>query len=139
MVMASLLAGRNVVEGPWDGRSQCGSVLGTGPAPDPPGRRPASDIGPASDLRRQVDAGTGRRQPDVRGSAEPLTQSELRVLRYLPTNLTQPEIAAELYVSANTVNTHISHLYRKLGAHRRGEAVECARRLGLLGAVPGRD
>jgi LuxR family transcriptional regulator, maltose regulon positive regulatory protein len=63
---------------------------------------------------------------------EPLTKSELRVLRYLPTNLTQPEIAAELYLSVNTVNTHIRHLYTKLGTHRRGEAVERARALGLL-------
>jgi LuxR family transcriptional regulator, maltose regulon positive regulatory protein len=63
---------------------------------------------------------------------EPLTKSEIRVLRYLPTNLTQPEIAAELYLSVNTVNTHISHLYTKLGTHRRGEAVERARAFGLL-------
>ena len=62
---------------------------------------------------------------------EPLTKSELRVLRYLPTNLTQPEIAAELYLSVNTVNTHISHLYTKLGTHRRGAAVE-RRAVGLL-------
>ncbi len=65
---------------------------------------------------------------------EPLTKSELRVLRYLPTNLTQPEIAAELYLSVNTVNTHISHLYTKLGTHRRGAAVERARAVGLLAA-----
>jgi LuxR family maltose regulon positive regulatory protein len=69
--------------------------------------------------------------------SEPLTKSELRVLRYLPTNLTQPEIAAELYLSVNTVNTHISHLYTKLGTHRRGEAVERARAAGLL-APPSR-
>jgi LuxR family transcriptional regulator, maltose regulon positive regulatory protein len=71
------------------------------------------------------------RRPPVR-LREPLTRSELRVLRYLPTNLTQPEIAAELYLSVNTVNTHISHLYTKLGTHRRGEAVERARAVGLL-------
>jgi LuxR family maltose regulon positive regulatory protein len=66
---------------------------------------------------------------DLRG---PLTESETRVLRYLPTNLSQPEIAGELSLSVNTVNTHIGHLYAKLGAHRRGEAVEQARSLGLL-------
>jgi LuxR family maltose regulon positive regulatory protein len=71
-----------------------------------------------------------RREPER--LREPLTKSELRVLRYLPTNLTQPEIAAELYLSVNTVNTHISHLYTKLGTHRRGEAVERARAAGLL-------
>jgi LuxR family maltose regulon positive regulatory protein len=64
--------------------------------------------------------------------SEPLTKSEIRVLRYLPTNLSQPEIAGELGVSLNTVGTHLRHLYAKLGAHRRGEAVERARHLGLL-------
>jgi LuxR family maltose regulon positive regulatory protein len=63
---------------------------------------------------------------------EPLSQSEMRVLRYLPTNLSAPEIANELYVSTNTVKTHLHHLYAKLGTHRRGEAVERARALGLL-------
>ena len=63
---------------------------------------------------------------------EPLRQSELRVLRYLPTNLTAPEIAAELYVSLNTVKTHTRNLYTKLGTHHRAEAVARARALGLL-------
>jgi LuxR family transcriptional regulator, maltose regulon positive regulatory protein len=63
---------------------------------------------------------------------EPLRQSELRVLRYLPTNLTAPEIAAELYVSLNTVKTHTRSLYAKLGTHHRAEAVARARSLGLL-------
>jgi LuxR family maltose regulon positive regulatory protein len=63
---------------------------------------------------------------------EPLTESETRVLRYLPTNLSQAEIAGELHLSVNTINTHIRHLYTKLGAHRRGEAVGRARALGLL-------
>jgi LuxR family maltose regulon positive regulatory protein len=67
---------------------------------------------------------------------EPLSDSELRVLRYLPTNLTGPEIAAELCVSHNTVRTHISHLYGKLGTHTRAEAVACARALGLLAPSP---
>jgi LuxR family transcriptional regulator, maltose regulon positive regulatory protein len=63
---------------------------------------------------------------------EPLTDSEVRVLRYLPTNLSAPEIASELYVSTNTVKTHMHHLYAKLGTHRRGETVARARALGLL-------
>jgi LuxR family maltose regulon positive regulatory protein len=63
---------------------------------------------------------------------EPLSKSEIRVLRYLPTNLTAPEIANDLYVSTNTVKTHMHHLYAKLGTHRRGEAVARARALGLL-------
>jgi LuxR family transcriptional regulator, maltose regulon positive regulatory protein len=67
---------------------------------------------------------------------EPLSDSELRVLRYLPTNLTGPEIARELYVSHNTVRTHITHLYAKLGTHTRAEAVTRARALGLLAPFP---
>jgi LuxR family maltose regulon positive regulatory protein len=63
---------------------------------------------------------------------EALSESELRVLRYLPTNLTAPEIARELYVAPTTVKTHIRNLYAKLGAHRRAAAVESARALGLL-------
>ena len=63
---------------------------------------------------------------------EPLSDSELRVLRYLPTNLTAPEIARELYVSRNTVKAHMRNVYAKLGAHRRAEAVARARDLGLL-------
>ena len=63
---------------------------------------------------------------------EPLSDSEIRVLRYLPTNLTAPEIARELYVSRNTVRTHVRHLYAKLGTHGRAEAVASARDLGLL-------
>jgi LuxR family transcriptional regulator, maltose regulon positive regulatory protein len=65
---------------------------------------------------------------------EPLTHSETRVLRYLPTHMGTPEIAAELYLSANTVKTHLRHLYRKLGAHSRREAVQRARAIGLLTA-----
>ena len=64
--------------------------------------------------------------------AEPLSGSELRVLRYLPTNLTAPEIAGELYVSPNTVRTHVRNLYAKLGTHHRAETVTRARDLGLL-------
>jgi len=67
---------------------------------------------------------------------EPLSDSEIRVLRYLPTNLSVREIARELYVSHNTVKTHISHLYAKLGTHTRAEVVARARALGLLAPSP---
>jgi LuxR family maltose regulon positive regulatory protein len=67
-----------------------------------------------------------------RGLDEQLTHSEVRVLRYLPTQLTGPEIAHELFLSVNTVGTHTRHLYAKLGVHSRHEAVDRARALGLL-------
>jgi LuxR family maltose regulon positive regulatory protein len=63
---------------------------------------------------------------------EELSPGELRVLRYLPTNLTRPEIASELCVSLNTVNTHIRSIYSKLGMRDRSSAVRRARELTLL-------
>jgi LuxR family transcriptional regulator, maltose regulon positive regulatory protein len=63
---------------------------------------------------------------------EPLSPSELRVLRYLPTNLSRPEIASELSVSVNTVNTHVRNIYAKLQAQDRSSAVRRARELRLL-------
>jgi LuxR family maltose regulon positive regulatory protein len=66
--------------------------------------------------------------------AEALSPSELRVLRYLPTNLTRPEIAGQLSVSVNTVNTHIRRIYTKLGASDRSSAVQRGRELRLLSA-----
>jgi DNA-binding NarL/FixJ family response regulator len=61
-----------------------------------------------------------------------LTHGETRVLHYLPTNLSAREIAGELYLSVNTVKTHQRHLYQKLGARSRSQAVDQARTLGLL-------
>jgi LuxR family maltose regulon positive regulatory protein len=72
------------------------------------------------------------RPEDVESLREPLSESELRVLRYLPTNLRAPEIAGELFVSLNTIRTHQRHLYTKLGVHSRADAVKRARDLGLL-------
>jgi LuxR family transcriptional regulator, maltose regulon positive regulatory protein len=67
---------------------------------------------------------------------EPLSNSEIRVLRYLPTNLPASQIAGELYVSVHTVKAHMKHLYAKLGTHTRAEAVARARALGLLAPSP---
>jgi LuxR family transcriptional regulator, maltose regulon positive regulatory protein len=66
----------------------------------------------------------------------PLSHSEIRVLRYLPTNLSMPEIANELSVSHNTVRTHMRHIYAKLGTHCRADTVARARDLGLLAPSP---
>jgi DNA-binding NarL/FixJ family response regulator len=63
---------------------------------------------------------------------EPLTRRELDVLRLLQSDLTPHEIADELYLTQNTVKTHASAVYRKLGAHSRGEAVTIARRRSLI-------
>jgi LuxR family maltose regulon positive regulatory protein len=63
---------------------------------------------------------------------EPLTERELTVLRYLQGTMSNEEIASMLYVSVNTVKTHIKNIYRKLSAGRRREAVQRARELRLL-------
>jgi LuxR family maltose regulon positive regulatory protein len=89
---------------------------------------PGGDGGAGSPVRGGIPGG---RPPGVT-LREPLSQAETRVLRYLPTNLTVPEIAGQLHLSVNTVRTHMRHIYAKLGAHRRHEAVERARTLGLL-------
>jgi len=67
--------------------------------------------------------------------AEQLSPGELRVLRYLPTNLSRPEIAGQLSVSPNTVNAHIRSIYAKLGVRDRSSAVQRARDLRLLAAA----
>ena len=56
------------------------------------------------------------------------------MLRYLPTNLSQPEIAGQLSVSPNTVSAHIRSIYAKLGVRDRSSAVLRARELRLLAA-----
>ncbi len=74
-------------------------------------------------------------QPDAsrcrRVLTEPLTAGELRVLKLLPTS-TYPQIAAMLYISRNTVKTHLRSIYQKLGAASRSEAIERAADLRLL-------
>jgi LuxR family maltose regulon positive regulatory protein len=63
---------------------------------------------------------------------EQLSPCELRVLRYLPTNLSRPEIANELSVSVNTVNTHVRNIFGKLQVRDRSSAVQRAREMRLL-------
>jgi LuxR family maltose regulon positive regulatory protein len=82
------------------------------------------------DLLRGASAPSTDREP--LSQSDELSPSELRVLGYLPTNLTRPEIAQELHVSINTVNTHIRNVYAKLGARDRSAAVQRARQLRLL-------
>lgn len=63
---------------------------------------------------------------------EPLTPTEHHVLRLLDSRFSRSEIAARLFVSQNTVNTHVKRLYRKLGVHSRAAAIDRAEELGLL-------
>jgi LuxR family transcriptional regulator, maltose regulon positive regulatory protein len=75
------------------------------------------------------DGGPRSRSPFV---IEPLSPRERAVLRYLPTMMSNQEIASELYVSVNTVKTHLKAIYRKLDVADRREAVDRARSLELL-------
>ena len=75
-------------------------------------------------------SGNHRPPPDL----EELSPGELRVLRYLPTNLSRPEIAGELSVSVNTVSTHVRSIYAKLQVSDLSSAVQRARELRLLAA-----
>ncbi len=87
-------------------------------------------------LRTILDVLAGSSAPHRDAPApllDELSEAELRVLRYLSSNLKAPEIAAELFVSTNTIRTHLRHIYAKLGAHGRADAVARARQLGLLG------
>jgi LuxR family maltose regulon positive regulatory protein len=70
--------------------------------------------------------------PSPPGLLDPLTDRELDVLRLLPTDLSTAQIADQLVSSYHTVRTHLKHIYSKLDAHSRHEAVTRARDLGLL-------
>jgi LuxR family maltose regulon positive regulatory protein len=65
-------------------------------------------------------------------SVPALSESELHVLRYLPSHLGAPEIASEMFLSVHTIKTHMRHIYAKLDVHNRADAVRQARDLGLL-------
>ncbi len=113
-------------------------------------RWPFVEIGRRMDtlLRHQIRRGTAHRavvgelldafadrapaRHAVAPLLEPLSDREQAILRYLPTSLSNREIAAELFVTTNTVKTHLRSIYRKLDVARRREAVERARDLRLL-------
>jgi LuxR family maltose regulon positive regulatory protein len=90
-------------------------------------------IGEVMELAR---SGSAPSPGDVAPLGDALSDRELAVLRYLPTLLSSTEIAGELFVSVNTVKSHLKGVYRKLGVGNRREAVERARDLGLI-AVSG--
>ena len=71
-------------------------------------------------------------RPQPAGLVEPITGREQSVLQLLPTSLTPREMAAELYLSLNTIKTHTRALYRKLGVQSRHAAIEEARRRHLI-------
>jgi LuxR family transcriptional regulator, maltose regulon positive regulatory protein len=87
-------------------------------------------IGEVLELARTGTTGAG--SAEVAPLREELSVRELAVLRYLPTMLTSQEIAGELFVTLNTVKSHLKSIYRKLDADGRRDAVRRARELGLV-------
>jgi LuxR family maltose regulon positive regulatory protein len=84
------------------------------------------------DVLTTMKRGTGRSEPAPAPLLEPLSERELTVLRYLPTMMSNADIAAEMFVSVNTVKTHLKHVYRKLDVTDRRECVRRGRELRLL-------
>ena len=91
----------------------------------------------AGDLRELLESGTAarsyRRAGGLRpGMVEALTERELAVLSYLPRRIKQRDIAADLYITMNTLKTHLASIYRKLGVSDRDAAAARGAELGLL-------
>ena len=86
----------------------------------------------AGELLAALDDDAGRAERRAEPLLEPLSERELAVLRFLPTMMSNAEIASEMFVSVNTVKTHLKHVYRKLDVADRREAIRRARELHLL-------
>jgi LuxR family maltose regulon positive regulatory protein len=84
-------------------------------------------------LRTEYSLRNQPQPPSTTLVIEPLTDRERELLGYLPCHLSQSEIGRQMFISANTVKTHMKGLYRKLGASSRSQAVSIASRCGLLG------
>jgi LuxR family maltose regulon positive regulatory protein len=85
---------------------------------------------PGPYLNRLVRA-AGLLRPNGGPGPSGLSERELEIVRYLPTSLSNAEIATALYVSLNTLKTHLRTIYRKLGVRGRDEAIERAEALGI--------
>jgi LuxR family transcriptional regulator, maltose regulon positive regulatory protein len=86
----------------------------------------------ATVLREWIDQAAAIAETVSASAVKDLTLAELRLLKFLPTHFSFPQIAGQLFVSPNTVKTQAQGLYRKLGVTSRGEAIEHARAAGLL-------
>jgi LuxR family maltose regulon positive regulatory protein len=86
---------------------------------------------PSPYLRRLLEAASLPRQAAAAPGHPGLSDRELEVVRYLPTTLSNTEIAARLYVSVNTLKTHLRAIYRKLGVTTRQAAIRRAEEEGL--------
>jgi LuxR family transcriptional regulator, maltose regulon positive regulatory protein len=97
--------------------------------------RMLSDLPDAgSSFRRRIIRRAQAKASPSLGSdlVEPLTDRELEILSYLPSRLSNTELADHFYVSVNTIKTHTAHIYRKLSAANRNDAISRARTVGIL-------
>ena len=107
--------------------------LDEGPAVARLARAAAESLGTEPGTALSVALGSPPPSPGrPRQPAPILTERELSVLRFLPSRLTNAEIAGECLMSVNTVKGHLKSIYAKLGVTSRAETVERARLLGLL-------
>lgn len=86
---------------------------------------------PSPYVRCLVERARSSRRAATREAPAGLSDRELEVVRYLPTALSNAEIAARLYISVNTLKTHLRSIYGKLGATGRRDAIERAQALGI--------
>jgi LuxR family transcriptional regulator, maltose regulon positive regulatory protein len=121
LALAGVLQLRGDVEGARRASRNARTILGACP-----------EIGTLRRGLAAVERGVSASPGADRGGGEELTERELAVLRMLPTDLSRREIADALYVSPNTIKTHVKGIYRKLDASNREAAVARARELGLL-------
>jgi LuxR family transcriptional regulator, maltose regulon positive regulatory protein len=107
--------------------------LDEGPAVARLARAAAESLGTEPGTALSVALGS---PPPSRAAPRPptviLTDRELLMLRFLPSHLTNAEIARECLMSVNTVKAHLKNIYAKLGVSTRAQTVERARLLGLL-------
>ncbi len=92
--------------------------------------RPDAGVIPERLGRLERSLGRSSQRPALFG--EPLTDRELAVLRLLPKSLTHREIATELYISLNTVKSHVRAIYRKMDVTSRADALDRAQELELI-------
>ena len=110
-----------------------GRPRGRRSGPDPSRTHPPAKARPRHPAQRAAElrAALATIKADAAGLSA-LTAAELRLLPLLPTHLSAPEIAAQMYLSPHTIRSQAMSIYRKLGATSRTQAVTRARELGLL-------